>query len=114
LTVVLKISKPPAQSAAILKEIPTGAKRIEASVAGAMVACAFLISWPERKRWSRLVALVVVSAFLGGMSGCSHVGSGNPGLGGTSTNSFVATVTASGGAGAQAVSHSVTLAVTVQ
>ena len=114
LTVAVKISKPPAQSAAILREFPTGAKRIEASLAGAMVACAFLIAWPGRKRWSRLVALVVLSAFFGGLGGCSHVGSGAPGLGGTSTNPFVATVTASGGAGAQAVSHSVTLAVTVQ
>jgi hypothetical protein len=114
LTVVLKISKPPAQSAAILKEIPTGAKHIEASLAGATLACVFLIAWPGKKQWSKLAAVVVLSAFLGGMTGCSHVGSGNPGLGGTSTNSFVATVTASGGAGAQAVSHSVTLAVTVQ
>ena len=114
LTVALKISKPPAQSAAILRESPTGAERIGSSLAGAMVACAFLFAWPGRKRWLRLVALVVLSAFLGGMSGCSHVGSGTPGLGGTSTNSFVATVTASGGTGAQAVSHSVTLAVAVQ
>ncbi len=114
LTVALRITRPPAIVATMQKAYPRGAARIVSSLMGTMLACAFLLAWPEKKRWSRVAVLLVLVSLLGGMGACSHTQSGSIGSGGTSTNSFVASVTASGGAGAQAVSHTLTLAVTVQ
>lgn len=62
-----------------------------------------------------LASFLLLAAILGALSGCSNSGkSVAPPSNSPSANSFVATVTASGGTGAQAVTHSVTLAVTVQ
>jgi hypothetical protein len=113
LTVALNISKPPAQ-AAILMALHSGVRRLPGVFGSAVLACAFLLAWPKKRRSWRLVAILIPAVFFGAMGGCSGNDSASSGAGGTSTNSFIATVTASGGAGAQAVSHSVTLAVTVQ
>jgi hypothetical protein len=111
LTIVLHISKPAAVSAAIRMPLQNGAQRLARSFGGATLACAVLLAWPRKKRSWHLSELLLTLAFLGVTGGCSS----NKGVpSGPSTNSFVATVTASGGAGAQAVSNSVTLAVTVQ
>jgi Big-like domain-containing protein len=114
LTVALSISRPPTQAASIHMPLERGGWRIAGSMGGASLACGVLLVWPGKKRLRRLVALAVLAGFLGFMYGCSHIGSASGVPGGAGTNSFVAIVTASGGAGAQAVSHSVSLAVTVQ
>ena len=114
LTVVLHISKPAALSAAIRTPLQNGAQRLAGSLGGAALACAFLWAWPRKKRSWQLGALLLTLALLGAMSGCSSNKTASNGPGGPSTTFFVATVTASGGTGAQAVSQSVTLAVTVQ
>jgi Pro-kumamolisin, activation domain/Bacterial Ig-like domain (group 3) len=115
LTVVLKISKPAAVAAAI-RMAPYGiARSLLGEVGSGAIACAFLLAWPRKKRSWRLAAFLVLAGFVSAMSGCQSVpGGSSGGTSGTSSNAFVATVTASGGTGAQAVSHSVTLAVTVQ
>ena len=113
LTVALNISKPPAQ-AAIRAALYKGTRRLPGLLGSAVLACLFLLAWPKKRRSWRLVAILIPAVFFGAMGGCSGNDSASSGAGGTSTNSFIATVTASGGAGAQAVSHSVTLAVTVQ
>jgi hypothetical protein len=115
LTVALHISKPAALSAAIRTPLQNGAQRLAGSLEGATLACAILsATWPRKKRSWQLGALLLTLALLGAMSGCSNNKAASNGPGGPSTTSFVATVTASGGTGAQAVSQSVTLAVTVQ
>jgi hypothetical protein len=113
LTVALRISKPAALSAAVRTPLQIGAQRLAGSLGGATLACAILLA-PRKKRSWQLGALLLTLALLGAMSGCSSNKSASNGPGGPSTTSFVATVTASGGTGAQAVSSSVTLAVTVQ
>jgi Bacterial Ig-like domain (group 3) len=79
---------------------------------GLGAACFFLLAWPRKKRcWP--VILLFFSCLLVAI-GCSG-GSNSPGNGsGPAANSYVVTVTATGGSGARAVSHTVTLAVTVQ
>jgi hypothetical protein len=114
LTVALHISKPAALAAAIRIPLQNGAHRLAGSLGGATLACAILLAWPRKKRSWQLGAFLLIAAFLGAISGCSSNKSASNGPGGPSTTSFVATVTASGGTGAQAVSHSVTLGVTVQ
>jgi hypothetical protein len=114
LAVALNISRPPVQAAAIRMLLQDGAQRLAGCLGCAALACAIFLAGPRRKRSWQLGALLLTLAFLGAMGGCSRNKGVSGGSGGTSTNSFVATVTASGGAGAQAVSHSVTLAVTVQ
>jgi subtilase family serine protease len=113
-TASLSISKPPAQASAIPMALHRGARQLGGPLGGATLACALLLAWPRKKRVWQLSAILFLAGFLSAMSGCS----GNPNAsttpGGTSTSSFVVTVLASGGAGAQAVSHSVTLQVTVQ
>ncbi len=108
-TVALSISRPAAQSSAI---------RMAAIPGGATIACALLLVWPRKKRFSRLAAMALFVGILGAaasaMTGCQGGQSVSSAPPTPSTSSFVATVTASGGAGAQAVSHSVTLSVTVQ
>lgn len=95
--------------------------QILAGPLGGVIAACVLLIWAPRKRHcyskaGRLVIFVcLLGAVIGWASGCG---------GGSNTNanppppappsSFVVTVTAAGGTGAQAVSHSVTLAVTVQ
>jgi hypothetical protein len=114
LNVALSITKPPAQSASIGVAPHSGAQGLAGSLGGATLACAFLLAWPRKKRAWQLTASLILAAFLAAMSGCSGAMSVSPPQSGSSTTSFVVTVTASGGAGAQAVSHSVTLQVTVQ
>jgi hypothetical protein len=116
LTVALSITKPPAQAAAIRTAFRSGAQRLAVSFAGAAFACAFLLAWPGKKRSWQLCAVLILAGLLGALGGCSGgMGVAPPQSGGgVSTTSFVVTVNATGGAGAQAVSHSVTLQVTVQ
>src|SRR5271169_1386943 len=114
LTVALSISKPPQLSSAIHMAFHSEAERLAGSLAGATLAGAFLLAWPRKKRAWPLSASLVLAGFLSAMSGCSGTPSASTTSGGTSAGSFVVTVTASGGAGAQAVSHSVTLQVIVQ
>jgi len=115
LTVALRIGKPAAQSAAIRMPLQNGAQRLASSFGGAMLVCAILLACPRKNRsWQLGTLLLIAALLLGAMNGCSSNKSASSGPGGPSTSSFVATVTASGGTGAQAVSHSVTLAVTVQ
>jgi hypothetical protein len=110
----LSVSKPPAQASAIRVALHRGARRLGGSVGCATLACALLLAWPRKKRVWQLSAFLVLAGFLSAMSGCSGNPSASTTPSGPSTTSFVVTVTASGGAGAQAVSHSVTLQVTVQ
>jgi len=115
LMVALNISKPPAKASAIRMAFHNGAQRLAGSLAGAtLAACAVLLAWPRKKRSWQLGTFLVLAGFLGVMCGCSGNRSVSSAPSGPSSSSFVATVTASGGAGAQAVSHTVTLAVTVQ
>jgi hypothetical protein len=114
LTVALSITRPPQLSSAIRRAFHNEARQFGGSFVGATLAGALLLAWPRKKRAWRLCAMVVLAGFLSAVSGCS----GNPNASNTpsgpSTGSFVVTVTASGGTGAQGVSHSVTLQVTVQ
>jgi hypothetical protein len=114
LTVALSINKPPQLSSAIRMAFHSEAQPLAGSLGGATLACAFLLAWPRKKRAWPLSAILVLAGFLTAVGGCS--GNPNPSIppGGASTGSFVVTVTANGGSGAQAVSHSVTLQVTVQ
>ncbi len=116
LTVTLSITKPPAQDAIIHRAFRSGAGRLAVSLAGAAFACAFLFVPPGKKRAWQLRAVLILACIFGALGGCSGGMSIAPPQngGGVSTTSFVVTVNASGGAGAQAVSHSVTLQVTVQ
>jgi hypothetical protein len=114
LSVALNISKPTSLTAVIPMAPASGAQRFLSSLGAVTLACVFLLACPRNKRAWQLRALLVLAGILGAMSGCSGVKGGSAPPGGTSTNSFIATVTASGGTGAQAVSHTLTLAVTVQ
>jgi hypothetical protein len=76
----------------------------------------FLLGWIKQKRYVPVYALVALSSLGGIIAGCSSSSSSTPppstsAITGTST---VVTVTASGGFGPDAVSHSVTLVVTFQ
>ena len=76
---------------------------------GLGAACFCLLAWPRKKRcWP--VLLFFLSCLLLGI-GCSG---GSYSASGPATNSYVVTVTAAGGAGAQAVSHTITLALNVR
>jgi hypothetical protein len=114
LTVALNISKPTSLTAVLPMAPARGARRFLSSLGAVTLAGVFLLARPRKKRAGQLRALLVLAGILGAMSGCSGVKGGSTPPGGTSTNSFIATVTASGGAGAQTVSHTLTLAVTVQ
>ena len=111
--VALSISRPSAVSGAVRANLlHEGERGIAGSAAAMTVACVFVFLLPRKKRRLRLA---VTLAFVGALGGCSNTGkSVAPPSTGPSSSSFVATVTASGGVGAQAVTHSVTLAVTVQ
>lgn len=115
-TVALSISRPPAQASAIrMATLRGGAQRIAGSFGGATLACALFLAWPKKKRSWRLAAFLLLAGFFGAIaSGCSGGKSVSTAPTVPSTSSFVATVAASGGSGAQLVTHSVTLAVTVQ
>jgi large repetitive protein len=114
LTVALSITRPPQLSSAMRMAFYGEAPRLGRSFVGAALAGAFLLAWPKKKRAWRFCTILVLAAFLSAMSGCSGNPSASNTPSGPSTGSFVVTVTASGGVGAQAVSHSVTLQFTVQ
>lgn len=87
---------------------------------GGLIAASVLLVWPPRKRqrYSKacrlLIFVCLLGAGIGSASGCGGGSNTNANPPPPTVNSFVVTVTAAGGTGAQAVSHSVTLAVTVQ
>jgi hypothetical protein len=114
LTVKLSISPPSALTASIATHSELRAAIVAFPLGGATLACGIALVWPGRGRSRTFGVLLIFAGFIGAMSGCSSIKSASTGPGGSSTNSFVATVTASGGSGTQAVSHSVVVAVTVQ
>jgi len=115
LMVALNISKPPAQASALRMALHSGAQLWASSLGGAtLAACAVLLVWPRKRCSWQLGTFLLLGGFLGAITGCSGNKSVSSAPSGPSTSSFVATVTANGGTGAQAVSHTVTLAVTVQ
>jgi hypothetical protein len=114
LTVAVHISRPSLQTAEMPVISGDGQRGFAQALGGTALACAFLLAWPTKKPRRALGIIVVLAGFLGAATGCSSNSSASGAPGGASPNSFIATVTASGGTGAQAVSHSVTVAVTVQ
>jgi len=114
LNVALSITRPPAVSSELRRLSGSGAQRIAGSLGGTAAACLLLLVWPRKKSFWQLVALVILCSFLTAMCGCQGSQSASTAPSGTSTTSFVVTVTASGGSGVQAVSHTLTLQVTVQ
>ncbi len=82
--------------------------------AGLSLGCMLLVVWPRSRRHTRRIALLLLLASLAATNACG---------GGSSTTTVTAppppptvavTITATGGFGASAVTHSVTLALTVQ
>jgi hypothetical protein len=114
LTVVLSITGPPDQTSAIRMASGSVSKQAGRSLVAVTLGFAFLFAWPRKKRWWPFCAFLALAGFLGAMAGCSGDRSVSTAPSTSSTSSFVVTVAASGGAGAQAVSQSVTLQVTVQ
>jgi Pro-kumamolisin, activation domain/Bacterial Ig-like domain (group 3) len=115
LTVSLSVSRPPLQAATLRLPGRPAVGRVLGALSGASLAGGMLLGWPRRRSSLRLPALLLFSVFLGALFGCSHAGTSSSGTSGTSsTTSFVATVTASGGTGTQAVTNSATFQVTVQ
>jgi len=112
-SVALSISKPSQIEALRMPSGPRAIIGITVSLGGMTLACTVLLAWPGKKRALRFCAFLIFAGSLTAVSGCQHLGTSGS-TGGTSSSSFIATVTASGGAGAQAVTHSVTLQVTVQ
>jgi Pro-kumamolisin, activation domain/Bacterial Ig-like domain (group 3) len=116
-TVSLSVSRPSVQASSLREPDRPGARRVLGVLSGASLAGAVLLVWPCRKRSLRLLALLLFSISLGALFGCSHAGTSSTSSSGGSTStatSFVATVTASGGTGPQAVSNSATFQVTLQ
>ena len=79
---------------------------------GLGAACFGLLAWPRKKRGWPVILFFLLCLLVAIGCGCGS-NSASSGSGPT-TNSFVVTVAATGGAGAQAVSHTVTLAVTIR
>ena len=85
------------------------------ALAGMSLVSVLLLVWPRKTRYARRAGLLLLLGCLAVSNGCG---------GGSSTTTttspppvmttYVVTVTASGGLGTSAVSHSVTLALTVQ
>lgn len=119
------------QSAAARMALNVPAQRFVRSAAGVAFVCfalllwpgkrrysklalvAFLL-WPHKRRYSKLALVALLACFLVIFNGCSGGQTSPPPPNPPSTSSFVLTVTASGGSGSQAISHTVTLQVTVQ
>ena len=112
-SISLSITKPAAVAAVARMAMAQPATRMLRSFGGAMFACALFLFWPQRRRSLGLVLAIICAGFLGVMSGCSSNPSASTGPGPQPTT-FVVTVNASGGTGAMAVSHTVTLQATVQ
>jgi len=111
-TIPVSITRPSLQAASNAA-FTDRAHRSALPLAGVGFACVALLIWPRKKRPWQLAILLLLAGCLGASSGCSHLPNSSTG-GANSTTSFVATITASGGTGAQAVTHSVTVQVTVQ
>jgi hypothetical protein len=111
--VSLSISRPALQSAAFRVARNQPARRIVRSIASVALTCFAFLLWPRKRRYSKLLLVALLGCFLVIFNGCSG-GQTSTTTPPPSTSSFVVTVTASGGSGTQAVSHTVTLQVTVQ
>jgi subtilase family serine protease len=85
-------------------------------VAALGMVLALLLGWHGKKRRLQVCALLILICSLGGLAGCGGSSSSAtpPPVPGTLGAFSVATLKASGGAGVTAVSHTVTLAVTLQ
>lgn len=114
LTVTMIVSRPSLQASSFLWRTLVDANGWAASLAECALALAAVLIWPRKPRSLSAGVLLFVAALLSALAGCSHVGSTSSGGGNPSATSFVGTVTASGGSGAQAVSHSATFLVTLQ
>ena len=110
LTDTVTFTKSPAAAA-----VHVAALRWSRTLAAMSLVCVLLFAWPRKPRAARRVAFLLLLSGLVASNGC----------GGGSTSSttapspppattFAVTVTATGGAGNTAVTHSVTLALTVQ
>lgn len=113
-TVAMSVTRPSLQAASLHLGGAREAKRLLACFSGIGFASLVFFLWPGKKRSRGLGGFLFVAALLSALAGCSHVGNSSAGGSGTSSNSFVGTVTATGGSGAQAVTHSATFQVTVQ
>jgi hypothetical protein len=129
--VALSITRPALQAAAARVALNWPAQRFVRSGAGVAFVCfalllwpgkrrysklalvAFLL-WPRKRRYAKLTLVALLACFLISFNGCSGGQTSPPPPNPSSSSSFVLTVTASGGSGSQAVSHTVTLQVTVQ
>lgn len=116
--VSLSISRPALQGAARMA-LNQPAQRIVRSIGSVApigsvtFACFALLLWPRKRRYAKFALVALLGCFLVSFNGCSG-GQISSTQKPPSTSSFVLTVTASGGSGTQAVSHTVTLQVTVQ
>jgi len=79
---------------------------------GLSLTCALLLAWPRKSRRVQLASLALLLGAAAMMSACS--GDKSTVVAAPGVNNFAVVVTASGGTGAQAVSHSVTFSLTVQ
>lgn len=107
------ISKSSTQATIRLNSQP----RFSGSLAALSMAFALLFGWPGKKRYLRVCAFLFLMCSLGGLAGCGSSSSSGttPTVPGTpAANLSVVTLKASGGVGSTAVSHTVTLAVTLQ
>lgn len=117
MTTTLAISK--TGQAAIHAQVHERNLMLAGSFGGLIASCVLLV-WPPRKRphHSKVAILLIfvclLGAAIGWTSGCGGGTTASPPPPTGTANSFIVTVTAAGGTGAQAVSHTVTLAVTVQ
>jgi O-antigen ligase len=80
----------------------------------AKLALVALLLLPARRRYAKFALVALLASLLVSFNGCSGGQTAAPPQNPPSSSSFVLTVTASGGSGSQAVSHTVTLQVTVQ
>lgn len=90
--------------------------RVSGSVAALSMVFALLFGWPGKKRHLQVCAFLILICWLGGLAGCGGSSSSatTPTVSGTPAAFSVVTLQASGGVGVTAVSHTVTLAVTLQ
>jgi hypothetical protein len=96
-----------------LRRLPT----FSASMAAVIIVFALLIGSATKKRQLQVCALLILICSLGALAGCggSNSSATTPTASGTpSTNLSIVTLRATGGAGVTVVSHTVTLAVTLQ
>jgi len=113
-TVTMAVTRPSLQTASLFLRTTPGVSWRAASLSGLSLALAAVFVWPRKRRLWSVALIFCIAALLSALTGCSHTGSTSTGGGGSSNTSFVGTVTASGGTGAQAVTHSATFQVTLQ